>query len=1153
MLYAAAFLLRTRQCQSECSEYQGVMRIIHIIVGGAGAGKSTQLIQEIQTYLRSESHVLTLVPEQFSYEYDRKLYQLLGAGAFNRLETHSFKSLARALFQRYGFVPDGKSNADEFTQTALLYQAAMYTADREKSLQILGKQCRQNSFIEELRMVISQLRRSGITPDKLYQCCGSLNGRLLEKTMDLFRIYQSYDRLLEEHQLKDIETELTEAAAVANGQDAFLGDILFIDEFESFTEDEYELMNVLFASCQEVYIALRTEDTAQQEFSLFETVNHTMHRIQRMGAELHVPVQVQCCDTAYRFQHEELAWLSRHVFRTAAPYHAEASHLHILEALTPNEEAEYVCATIRWLLQSDSTLRCSDIAVLSNKIADYQSILETTMERYALPYHMDEKRSVLHMPLMVYLFTVLELICSKNPDTELLLRLGKTGLTACSMMEIAELENYCYTWQIDGETWNHPFTGGNCTAAEAIRQKLSAPLNQLKQRCVQPQTGQMYCQILYDFLTENHIQEQLSQKLCQIPEELQRSQTAEDWAFVWNSFVDILDHLAALYSDMLLEIGEFSSVLRAMLSSVQRAVPPRTLDAVLISQGSTARLNAPKVVFILGVCEDVFPAKAGGNSIFSEKDCAALEQFELPLVKSKAAQSADARLAAYKLLSASSHALYLTYPTADVSHQRCYPAAVLTQIQRMFPNAPTQKQTCAQQGSAYYAASMHAAYYRYMQDYAEHSSDTVSIEQVLMEDSFYRERLMALQELTQRYTEQKDKPLFRIEHPQRMEAFLGDSITLSASSLEEFQLCPFCYFCHRILRLFKRQRVQLTGFGAGSLVHDCLEQLLRQYDKESFLQLTPEQLQTLSSTYAAHYWEEQMGGDFSKSSREMASYRKTVNNMQQLLLHLQEEFRQTAFYPGYLELAITPQQPDFPSPMLYTAQGKQVCLVGKIDRVDLCRDEDALWVRVVDYKTDGKQFRLGNLLYGLDMQMLIYLFSITEKGTALSDASPAGVLYLPAGGVECNLERDGKKTPLAKCNETYRMNGILLKNPRLIQLMEQECGGIYIPAKLDANGQICVDSRKKDGVFLTQKQMQLLRDYVYQKLTNTAEQIYSGEIDAAPLLLSGRESCTYCAYANICGNSDMHHRRSAEGDAKSREQQMMERLSDENGEKEADA
>ena len=69
-----------------------------------------------------------------------------------------------------------------------------------------------------------------------------------------------------------------------------------------------------------------------------------------------------------------------------------------------------------------------------------------------------------------------------------------------------------------------------------------------------------------------------------------------------------------------------------------------------------------------------------------------------------------------------------------------------------------------------------------------------------------------------------------------------------------------------------------------------------------------------------------------------------------------------------------------------------------MDRVDVCQEADQLWVRVVDYKSDAKQFSIGNLLYGLDLQMLIYLFTITS-------AKPAGVLYMPSGSAQSGLVR----------------------------------------------------------------------------------------------------------------------------------------------------
>ena len=532
---------------------------------------------------------------------------------------------------------------------ALLYQAVTAVSEREKKLRLLGRQCRQTSFLSELSAMFAQFRRNGIQPEQLYSSSALLNGRLQEKMLDLFEIYQKYDQLLAQHHLKDTETDLTEAAVIANGQDAFLGDVVCLDEFESFTEDEYAMLDVLLSSCKDVYIALRIDSTSAAPFSLFETVQGTMLRLKQLAAKLHISVETERCETPYRFQSEELRWLNQHIFRNTLPFTGDAPHLHILEAQSPEEEANYVCATIRRMLAQDTALRCRDVAVLSNQMSDYKSILETAMERYALPYYMDEKESMCYTPFLVYLHTLLGLLQNTKPDTELLLRLGKTGMTSCTPEEIAVLENYCYTWQIEGKTWNTAFTGGSCEDAESVRKKLLSPLQSLREKLRGFHTGAEFCRLLYDFLTEQEIEEQLNQQLMAIAEEEQRMQTQEEWALVWNSFVEILEHLTLLYQEWELELPEFCAILSSLTSSIQRATPPRTLDAILISQGSTARLNAPKIVFLLGVCEGAFPAFPGGSAVFSDRDCQTLEEMELPVAKSKESQMADARLAAYKL------------------------------------------------------------------------------------------------------------------------------------------------------------------------------------------------------------------------------------------------------------------------------------------------------------------------------------------------------------------------------------------------------------------------------------------------------------------------------------------------------------------------
>lgn len=228
---------------------------------------------------------------------------------------------------------------------------------------------------------------------------------------------------------------------------------------------------------------------------------------------------------------------------------------------------------------------------------------------------------------------------------------------------------------------------------------------------------------------------------------------------------------------------------------------------------------------------------------------------------------------------------------------------------------------------------------------------------LLWDDPVYAQRLEGLTRFTVRHDE--NEPLFSIADTALVGHYLGDTMQLSASALERYQKCPFLYYCNDILRLYQRQKMQMTGANSGSMVHFCLEQILRQYDKEHFLALSPEELKQEIRKNAAAYWQENMGGDFSKSGREQAMYHHAVSDVLPVLLHLQDEFRQSAFSPYCTELQITPGNPDFPPICIKTRDGHTVRLIGKIDRVDICRDGAQKWVRVVDYKTGEKVFRWG--------------------------------------------------------------------------------------------------------------------------------------------------------------------------------------------------
>ena len=76
------------------------------------------------------------------------------------------------------------------------------------------------------------------------------------------------------------------AAAVANLNRYFKEKTVFIDEFESFTADQYEMLRVIISAAENVCITLRTDDVCAGEYTLFETVNDTYRKIKGICTDL---------------------------------------------------------------------------------------------------------------------------------------------------------------------------------------------------------------------------------------------------------------------------------------------------------------------------------------------------------------------------------------------------------------------------------------------------------------------------------------------------------------------------------------------------------------------------------------------------------------------------------------------------------------------------------------------------------------------------------------------------------------------------------------------------------------------------------------------------------------------------------------------------
>jgi len=1088
--------------------------MVEFIIGPSGSGKTTKMFERIKEKCSFADKLCIVVPEQYSQDFDKKLYFYLGAENFNELFSLSFTGLARQLFQIYGDPGRKGEFADEMAKMILVYQAISSALSRPESLSSFRRQSMQNGFAEEVTKLIRDMKRAGICPEELAQRSKLLDRRLMDKTNDVAAIFLEYQRLMKEYGFKDELDNIREAANVANLNRYFCGKTIFLDEFESFTADQYEMLKVMLSSADDVVIALRTDDVNAGEYTLFETVNDTYRKISGICRELGKGYSITQCSECYRFKTPDLEYVSRRALRNLrnepelAP---KAENIHIFEARDMYSEAEYVCAAVKHLLFEDSSLRYRDIAIISNDITSYSDVLKAAFKRYDIPYFLSLEKAVDHTAIMVYFLSLLDIIVSRKFRSEQIFRLAKSGLIDVSLTETSLLENYCYKWGVDGDMWIEPFTAedNDLEHLEKIRCRIIDPMIRLKKRLNRDRTADKMCMHLYDHLVECGAEKNTAKLMGKLIDQ-DKDYEAAELKRLWGCLIDILDCIHNTLGEREISFSEVNRIIRSMIGRIKYSVPPQTLDAVTAASARMARLDAPKIVFVMGANDGDFPNQISLHGLFSEADKSKLAEQGIELSTPISELIASERLVVYKAISAASDKLFITYPLSDLAGQAKYPAPIIDRILGMFGDDSIRKKD-DEIPVDYYAVTMHSAFYHYMQERNSADTSVASLKSLLMSDPEYRRRLkyvLSRGEHSQNY--KIDRAIM-----ERIQDF--EPLKLSSTGLEEYNICHFKYFCDKCLRLRLNEKVNLDARIAGELTHECFYGILASRTKSDFVNMSYDDVRKEINKCAEKYKNETLAGDFGKDAKFELIFNKLTERMSDVFLYTQQSLMASEFVPHDFELDLRESH----SVVLPYGDKKKLSFGGIVDRADVCNINGENYLRIIDYKSSRKEITAETLACGINMQMLLYLFASTDNGGLFEGYEPAGVLYSPVRISDVHLEPhkvSSRNTGAVK--SSLKTSGLVLGDIDILEAMEADVGGEFIPVKLDKNG---VPDRNSSCV--SAEGMTMLRNYTYSKLISMAESLLDGNAEAEPLVLDGKVPCVYCEYVNICDNSELEHKR----------------------------
>jgi len=350
----------------------------------------------------------------------------------------------------------------------------------------------------------------------------------------------------------------------------------------------------------------------------------------------------------------------------------------------------------------------------------------------------------------------------------------------------------------------------------------------------------------------------------------------------------------------------------------------------------------------------------------------------------------------------------------------------------------------------------------------------------------------------------------------KIQELYGSNAYSTVSRIEKYTACPFAYYVQYGLGAKERKIYQLSPPDVGTFMHAVVERFSKMLEEQDISWRVFEkawceqQVSIIVDSLIEGMKNTILGG--SKRFKALTSRLKRVVTRSVWLIA--EHIRMSSFNPIGYEVDFG-EGGTFPPIVIELDSGEKITLVGRIDRVDALKIDDGTYLRIVDYKSGEKDFKLSDVYYGLQMQLITYLDALWENSDKHDENNvyPAGMLYFKLDdpiikGCGLNTEEEIEIAIMKK----LKMRGLLLSDVQLIKHMDNTIEGNsrIIPARINKG-----DVLGKSSV-ASLDQFTMLRTYVKKLLKDMCTEIVKGNVAIKPYKKKKLTSCQYCSYSSVC-------------------------------------
>ncbi len=1102
---------------------------LQLILGSSGSGKSHFLYETVirEAIEHPEEKFLVLVPEQFTMQTQKELVMRHPNGGILNIDVLSFERLAYRIFEELGV--EKKNILEETGKNLFVRKVAQ---EKKSELRILGGNLKKMGCISEMKSMISELMQYNISTPQLEQMEEQAQGRpqLAHKLHDIRILYEGFRDSLHEKYITSEEV-LEELCKIADQSAKLKDSTIVFDGFTGFTPIQKNLMRKLLGIAKKIRVTITIDP--RENFRNIRGTHELFYLSKKMIADLEEAAKesdvkmekmiILGKDGGYRFlERPALQFLERNLFRYYGTiWKGDQDEITLHRSKNPTEEVEFAARTIYRIVRTKK-IRYRDVALIAGDLKEYQNEIERIFPIYQIPCFIDQTKKILLNPVIEFLRSALELVL-QNYSYESVFRCLRTGLCNLETEEIDRLENYVLALGIRGfSAWDCEWT----KKTRIMEEEEPVLCHQYKEKVMEifrPFTNQMkkeemtakdYTIAFYKLLVSCNVQQKIHQMEKKFESENRRD-LAKEYSQIYKIVIELLEKIVELLGGEKMSLREYEGILEAGFEEAKVGIIPPGIDQVLAGDLERTRLKDVKVLFFLGMNDGWVPKNSDSGGILTDQDREFLEASKVELAPTQREKGYIQKFYLYLMMTKPSRRLYLSYCKSDSDGKAMNPSYFITSLRRMFPAIETEEEE-KKGNEEKNVVSLESGWKCLIHGMEKLRMGEASNQWKELYRCYYKERPEKTRKLVEAaFFEQRETRIAKeVAH-----ALYGEVLENSVTRLEQFSGCAFAHFLLYGLRLKEREIYEFRPLDMGNVFHKALETFSQKLEQSEYdWRNLPEQKRDEMSDQCVEETAKQYGESVLNST---ARNKHLIDRMKRIMKRtiqvLQEQIKAGQFIPTGYEVSFSAVS-DLEAVNLSLSENEKMKLQGRIDRIDLCEEEDKVYVKVIDYKSGNTGFDLVAMYYGLQLQLVVYLDAAIEMERRLhpdKEIIPAGIFYYHIK--DPMLEKEKAQTLeqiWTKMKKQLKLNGLVNEDPEIVSKLDRqiERESSVIPFGYNKDGTPSKFSSKA-----TKKQFQELSHYVNEKMKEIGRNILNGEIGMVPYERKGKMPCDYCNYREICG------------------------------------